>query len=337
MDSAEESSHFPQAGRSSSNDTRVQFIYWRCVAVFFAVIRQAMGKSYELRLYTNCAADLPEAPSSVRNLLQELDVWVISLPIKHCPPKSFTKRFRNQFYILDVLKFIAGESVNRGHLVLDSDCVCLRPLGKLFEDLQKAGALTLQEDSAPDADINGLTRRQLGQLCGELGVPLQEIPFYFGGEFFAATGDMARRMVIVAEKAYEESLRRHENGMMKFTEEAHLLSFVYYALNIDASGTANPYIKRLWTGVHYRNGVEADRQLPIVHLPSEKRFGYVKLFDDILNRESWFYTIPYGEKWIGTAQKVLSIPRPGLMKMTREIAVYATALFNRTFGIDRQP
>ena len=323
LDKQGDASYFPQVGRKLSDDPSVQLVYWRCVVDFFAVLRKTNGEAYELRLYTNCSSELQEAPEEIRALLRELGVTAWQVSIDHYPPKSYTKSFRNQFYIFDILQSIAAEETSpRKYVVLDSDCICLLPLDALFEEVERKRVLSLDVGYTLDTDINGLTRRQMKEVYADFGLNVDEIPNYFGGEFFAATSDAIRQLAPLAEKTYRLCLERNEASLSKFPEEAHLLSFLYYSLGIDASGTANRFAKRLWTGVHYRNGIEADRQLAILHLPSEKRFGFAWLYSLVTNRKSWFYTLPYGDRWVANMRRLMSIPRPSSLRLARELLFY---------------
>ena len=51
-----------------------------------------------------------------------------------------------------------------------------------------------------------------------------------------------------------------------------------YALEGIASGTANRFIRRMWTTFRHNNLVPGDRDLAIWHLPAEKRTGLADLF-----------------------------------------------------------
>lgn len=326
LDSDENASMYPQAGRLKSNNPKIHSLYWRCVACFFAVAKRVVGDDITLRLYTNSSDNISKVQPEVGEILAECGVEIAEVPLEHLPPAGYYGRWRNQFYILDILASIAkGDEQGAGYLILDSDCLCLRPLDEVFQLIQEKGALTMLTGESIDADINGLTRAQMKSVFEEIGkIQLSEMPAYSGGELFAANVQTIRKMLPIAEDAWHASLARHENGQLKLNEEAHLLSYVYCMMGIE-NGTAQNVIKRLWTGVHYMNGKPEDSFLPIVHLPSEKRFGFVNLYKQIQNKKSWFYSNEDSNIWRRRVQKMMSVPRPSVWKMAYEVCTYALA------------
>lgn len=325
LDDQESASQFPQAGRSSSADGSVHLTYWRCVAVFFAVARRTAGPDYKLRLYTGSHRNVPSSPPFVAEALKDLGVEIHVVPLTYLPPAGYYGRFRNQFYIFDILKAIAADAGDENHLILDSDCLCLRSLDDMFRSVEVKGALTFSMSYPPEYNINGLTRLQMREIFEEMsGVPVAQVPVYYGGEFYVSTASFIRKLVPLAAVAWEQSLERFHAGKPKLNEEAHLLTYLYDRLGVE-EGTGNRFIKRLWTGVHFRNGVAEDAKLPIVHLPSEKRFGFVTLYKLIQDRSSWFYRDAVDERWVRRVQRIVSVPRPSPVKLLRELASYAAA------------
>jgi hypothetical protein len=324
LDDERSASTFPQAGRASSADKSVHMIYLRCVAVFFAVARRTAGPDYTLRLYTGSELGLASADPFIAESLRASRVEIHIVPLKHLPPVGFYGRFRNQFYIFDILRAIAAEGTQGRHLILDSDCLCLRSLHEMFQAVQVNSALTLSMTYAPEHDINGLNRVQMRDLFAEMsGVSDQPLPLYSGGEFYASTSDFIRTMMPLAAVAWDDGLERFQAGKPKLNEEAHLLTYLYGRLGVQ-DGTGNRFIKRLWTGIHFRNGTAEDAKLPIVHLPNEKRFGFVTLYKLIQNRDSWFYQDAVDEQWVQRIQAIASVPRPSLKNMVRELAFHAS-------------
>ena len=318
LDDAANATNFPQMGLTNSADPKVQQRYWQCVAVFFATAARTNSGAH-LRLYTTEPPSLPSAGDAVRSLLERFEVEVVSVPLHHLPPAGYFGRWRNQFYILDVLDAICAESGDRNYTVLDSDCLLLRPLDAFFAEVERCGALTLDVGERCGDDINGLTREQMQALFREMGgCDLETPPEYWGGELFAATADTVRRMQPLAEKAWQDSLERFADGLPRLNEEAHLLTYVYYQLGLQPA-SANPFMKRLWTNRKFRNGVAQDRQLTIAHLPGEKMFGYPKLFRAVADPQSWFYGEQDDALWLARVQAVMSIPRPTLLRLGVEV------------------
>jgi hypothetical protein len=331
LDDERTASAFPQAGHLRSSDTRVHQLYWRCVVVFFATAVKSNGADCHYRLYTNVSADLAAAGSLIQCILRAMNVEVVQLPFTYNPPDGYCDKFRNQFYIFDILEHIAGEGANRFDLVLDSDCLCLRPLKDVFIAAYDYGALTLTDGYDDQGQtINGLTRKEMQDLFRDLGCALSIPPEYLCGELYCATSSVTELLASHARVIFNESINRWRQGELRFYEEAQLLTYLYYRLGI-AAGTANVFARRIWTGVHFRNGVEEDRARHILHLPGEKRFGFKKLFHAVLQTSSWFHNIPYGDQWIGRMQEVVSIPQPSKLKLMIEASYYVFSRVERLF------
>ncbi len=331
LDNEDSQSYFPQAGRKSSADLSVQALYWQCVVALFAVAKRASGPGQSFRLYTNDAVNMSKAPAGIAQMLDSLGVDIRVVPLVHIPPPFYHGSWRNQFYILDIMASIAEEDIDGNYLVLDSDCVCIRPLQSIFDAIEHNGALPLITGEQLGRPVNGLTREQMGTLFEELSnTKLAIPPQYYGGEFFAANSATIRRMLPLAEYAWTQSIERHHTGKLKFNEEAHLLSYVYQQLGLE-SGSANLFIKRLWTGVLYRNGEPKDKELLIVHLPGEKRFGYSKLYKAIRNPASWVYC-ENDDELRRIIQKVMSIPKPSADRLAEELWGFAINRILRLFS-----
>lgn len=60
-------------------------------------------------------------------------------------------------------------------------------------------------------------------------------------------------------------------------EEAQFLSILYAREGLTA-GTADPFIRRLWTTFHPHNLSGTDAALTIWYLPAEKKTGFAELF-----------------------------------------------------------
>ena len=116
-----------------------------------------------------------------------------------------------------------------------------------------------------------------------------------------------RQLAEAARPVWAEMLRRHAAGRPRFNEEAHLLSYLYHRLGIE-SGTANAFIDRIYTSLKDGKTV-APRHLDLMlwHLPNEKRYGLRRLFPDVLDRDSWFWTAP-PDRWRRRLGRTLGVP-----------------------------
>ena len=104
LDSAEEASYYPATGFQSSDNPQVHRIYWRCVACYFASAFRMFGDAYRLVLYTTAT----ELPREVEKVLSGCGVEVERVALAHLPPPGYLHAWRNQFYILDVIRHICA-------------------------------------------------------------------------------------------------------------------------------------------------------------------------------------------------------------------------------------
>lgn len=277
-DDAEEATFFPQVG-SRSDSSSAKKIYWRCVVCFFA---SSIGVNPDARhvFYTNTT--LPTVDGvAIGPLFERWGIEVVHQPVTYRLPRGTVREWGNQFYVFDVM----SDHVERGGasplILLDSDCVWLRPASALLDEIDRHGALTYElgyDAYAKGGDINGQTREGMAKFVAmHGGKDVGEVP-YCGGELYAATADMNRSLVERAKQLWPDVLAQGSDAPR---EEAHLLS-VLYALEEIAIGTANPFISRMWTTFHHNTLRPEDRDLAIWHLPSEKRTGFADLYRQIV-------------------------------------------------------
>lgn len=310
-------SRYPQVGGASSSSA-FQDIYWRCVALFFASSVRHNPDAVH-KLFTTVASVPNVGDFSTSRFLQKLNVEVVQVPFTYLPPPGYYGAWRNQFYILDIIKYLDchGEP-DEQYIVLDSDCVFTASIEPLSRDLSRSGLLALDLNLPLDEDINGLTQRDMKQIFEELGQPcLSEAAKYFGGEFFAATSEVIHQLAAEMEPLWETCLARFEAGKPKFNEEAHFLSFLYAKLGY-TNAPANPYIGRIWTGLKYRNASAKDFELMIWHVPAEKKHGIKRLFQQIIRPGSQFWTIAPGRDFSRYVAGYLGIPNSSPIKKSRD-------------------
>ena len=317
---------YPQVGGRSSS-TWFQAVYWRCVVDFFGASAR-VNPDARHRLYTNVDA-VPDIDGfDTAAFLDRLGVETVVLPYAWEPPAGYFGAWANQFYVLDVTRHLAESlAPDAVGVLLDSDCVFTRPAAPLVAAAETHGVLTLDANIGPDEEQNGLTPRQMGQIYAELdGAPTAGaagggaagIPTYVGGEIVAGTRPALQAVVAEAERLWPEMLRRHEAGLPKFNEEAHLLSYVYHSLGYPV-GTADPFLDRIYTwftGATVRPGHE---DLMIWHLPNEKRLGLRRLFDAVRDERSWFWDAP-DAAWRARLGTTLGVPRRTPAKWVRDVA-----------------
>lgn len=310
-----EESHFPQTGKSSSSKEH-QDIYWRCILVFFATSNR-FNKIEKHVLFTNVKSLPVVDDNNVTKVLNKLNVEVVFTDFKYKTPKGYYGQFQNQFYEFSILEYIASNSNNLKdqYLILDSDCIFIKPVKELFTEATLSGFLSFKDDVKPDYVINGLSRNNLKNLFEILlNEPLSEIPDYHLGEFLLCSVENIKKIFNDFTLLWPQLLKWNAERKMKFNEEAHTLSFLYFKNNLHASSRKD-LMKRIWTNpIFYRNVEGTDAQLYIWHLPSEKTFGIKDLYDDLLIRSSNFGMEIIDVKFIELAKKRLGVPKLSIRK-----------------------
>ncbi len=300
---------FPQTGKLSSSQGH-QNIYWRCVILFF-ITSKRFNKNEKHVLFTNIR-HLPVVDGGkISATLEALEVEVVFTDFKYKTPKGYYGAFQNQFYEFSILEHIS--TCNRNdkdlYLVLDSDCIFLKPVHDLFEEAVPEGFISFEDHVAPGYVINGLSRNDMKSIYQELlQKELDEIPSYHLGEFLLCSVKNIKRFYSDFVQLWPQLLQRHEAGKKKFNEEAHTLSYLYFRNGFRATASRQ-YMKRIWTNpLFYRNVEPSDVNLSIWHLPAEKTFGLFQLYDFFLNRcNNYGFDLSSGS-YTSLVQNTLGVP-----------------------------
>lgn len=320
-DSKGEESNYPQVGGVSSS-MKFQAVYWRCVVVHFASSVRNNPNANHI-LFTN----LKQVPNignfKTEKFLADLGVKIVSLPFTYQPPASYFECWRSTFYKFDMLKYLgnvckAGDSC----VILDSDCIWINSVDIILSSIEQHGFLTYEIDyhtANPTAieTISGLAKSEVQRIYEELeGRRLNEVPKHFGAEIIAGSGQDMKKVSMEVDSIWEISLKRAANNQIKFNTEEYMLSYAYSKLGY-AAGTANPYIKRIWTErAAYNNASNEDFSLSIWHLPAEKIHGIRRLFRQACNTKSSFWHLPLGKQFAQYVGSYIGIPKPTRLKIT---------------------
>ena len=276
-DEPDQASFFPQIG-ARSDLPESQAIYWRCATVFFAS-SLAVNPDRPHLLYTNAALPVVDGVD-LALLFDRWGVRIVRLPITRRLATPAEAGWGNQFYVFDVLRHYVFEQGDDQLVLLDSDCLWLRPVDALSQAISHHGALTLPmgEDDHPEGQpINGITREQLARFAGNFGSLDRSRIEYCGGEILAVDRPTGARILDHFDTMWPTVMAEAPCAPR---EEAHLLSAIY-SLERIAMGTAEPFIRRMWTTFRHNNLRPQDEILSIWHLPAEKRTGFADLFRSI--------------------------------------------------------
>lgn len=320
-----EESLFPQTGQLSSSQSH-QNIYWRCLILFF-ITSKRFNHSEKHVLFTNVKR-LPVVDGrSVETLLNNLEVDVVFTDFKYKTPKGYYGAFQNQFYEFSILEHIAlnRQAPNDLYLVVDSDCIFIKPAAPLFKEAAPKGFISFEDEVKPDYVINGLSRRDLKGLYEELmGHEITEMPSYHLGEFLLSSVENIKTFYTDFLTLWPQLLERHAAGRKKFNEEAHTLSYLYFKNGFRAAAS-NPYMKRIWTNpLFYRNVEPSDTGLALWHLPAEKTFGLHTLYEIFMNESNNFGWDISQEKYLDTVQKALGVPH---LSFSRKMKYYTVSYY----------
>lgn len=298
---------FPQVGLDSS--TRAfQNVYWRCIVCFFASSRRQNPDARHV-LFTT-ATRVPVLDGlDLADLFAELQVEVVVLPITHRLGAERVKAWNNVFYILDVIAFLHRTGGFDRAVVMDSDCLWVRPADGLMADIGRHGLLSMSIPYAYDEKLNGASRRDMVLAARFLADrDFDFVPNFSGGELFAATRDSLAEVHRVSAGLWDRLMAEPKDEVSVFTEE-HLLSLVYAILNLPV-GTGDPHIRRMWTALRLNNvtAEDIDSGRCAWHLPMEKKTGFVDLYALVRDRGSWFWSVPPEDLRLRLAA-VMGIPR----------------------------
>lgn len=315
-DSAEEGTYFPQLNENSASAS-AHAVYWRCILAFYAT-SLAQNPHNPHVFFTNTIVPSIDGVD-LAGLFARWGVEVVLLPITYRLPKGRVGSWGNQFYIFDVIDHLAATRRWPSALILDSDVVWTAPATALEAALGRDQVLTYVHDLdayAAGAEINGLTREALAGFSARHGGPSSSTMVYCGGEIYAATLDATVRIAARARLLWQAILAGAE-GAPK--EEAHLLSIIY-AMEGFRLGTADPFIKRMWTTFQHNTIEPADLDLPIWHLPAEKRSGFAELFAYIRGHDLTKASPADLDLGRGRLARMFGIPRRSGGKLVRDFS-----------------
>jgi hypothetical protein len=126
-------------------------------------------------------------------------------------------------------------------------------------------------------------------------------------------------------------MERHRDGRPKFNEEAHALSFIYDTLGY-RHGTADAFIRRMWTAFDWYDVRPSDLELSVWHLPSEKRYGIRRLFGELKSLDSLLWTAPPGAPLRQHLGRKLGVPSRTRLKLFADLAAAIPHKARRLLG-----
>jgi hypothetical protein len=313
----------------NSANPRSRALYLQCVAIFFAS-SLLVNPHRNHRFYTD-TDDLHIGDFDLRTALSAWGVGVTRLALTRRLPLQYAPNWRNQFYVLDILEHFIAESRGDALALFDADMLWRRPIDGMERGLQDAGVLTLLVDESDTRThaINGVSEVELDAFVQQAYGSSQGVVRYVGGELLAGTRRELTRVAAAVPSLWEATILAHNEGRPAPREEAHFLSAAYHHLGYRA-GTANHFVKRLWTGLRYRNVTPPDAKLDVWHLPAEKRVGLAHLFRLLHASRADLVAFERRVRDAGGAGAVVGVPKSTLRHQLR----HATDFILRRLRVD---
>lgn len=274
-ESEEMKSKYPQVNADSTSD-KFQEVYWRCIVSFYTSSLNYNSNKKHI-FYTNLTK-IPDMNNfNLKSFFDFNNIEVRNINLSTKAPEDWNSAWRNQFYVFDILSDLQEQLTKRDNLlILDSDCIVTKNLDELFKDIDRLDAIVYDCGYADDHNINGISPNQMRALFSEY-YQVNDHVKYYGGEFIAVNGDVISKILKEYKSLWDLNYKKYEQKLLKLTEEAHFLSFIYHRLHLTNS-LGNKYIKRLWNGRSFNNIEESDVDLAIYHLPSQKTTGFKYFF-----------------------------------------------------------
>jgi hypothetical protein len=251
-------------------------MYYRCMVVCYASIRRLYPEA-RLSLFTN--RELPEPYSGQ---LKSLEVNTVLCASRYVDDTAFKNGFPGCLYTLDVIAYLALQQHGdfSSLILLDSDCIFRYRLDGMLDKLESEEEESYAYEPGYPVNMvaNGQSRASLtlalSYFSGQMTAP--PIPLY-GGEFYGLTAKTLPKLAMRIEDFWAWM---KAEGIVDFGDnltEEHVMSVVLAQCGVTVHG-ASGLIKRIWTASVYSTVDGSESEIAIWHLPSEKKKGFVKLY-----------------------------------------------------------
>lgn len=259
-------------------------MYYRCMVVCYASIRR-LYQGAQMALFSN-----RELPEPFNGQLKSLGVNTVLCTSRYVDDTAFKNGFPGCLFTLDVFEYLAQQPNDFSHLILlDSDCIVRGRLDGLLDKLggEEEGIYAYEPGYPTNMVANGQSRASLtlalSYFSGQMIVP--PIPLY-GGEFYAlSTKSLPQLATRIA--AFWEWMKAE--GILTFGDnltEEHVMSVVLTQSRNNVHG-ASALVKRIWTAAVFSTVDGSESGIPVWHLPSEKKKGFVKLYQHWLDNKGF--------------------------------------------------
>lgn len=268
-------------------------IYLKILCVSAISVRKHSGPNIDVVVITNF-----ELPDETRNILNSNNIIILFENFDMFIFDS-TYFWNLAFYKLDIMYKISHKYNYDYFVYFDSDVFVQNDCSNIFKELEQNILLY---------DINhGLQVNDYQIFIDEASeyYGYQKLITHYGGEFFGASRENAIKF---SEECYKIYKKMISNNIVTTKGDEFILSIAADKFRSIVKN-AGAYINRYWTQSfrlvstnYYNNAVS------ILHCPSEKEDGFIKLFNKIKNNK------PISNEY---AHKVLHLKRPRFRSRVR--------------------
>lgn len=260
-------------------------MYYRCMVVCYASIRRLYPEA-QLALFSN-----RELPDPFKGQLKSLAVSTLICESRYVGDTAFKNGFPGCLYTLDVIEHLAllPHCDFSSLILLDSDCIVRFRLDGLLDKLQsEEGAIYAYEPGYPvNMVANGQSRASLTLALSYMSRQMIAPPLQlYGGEFYALSAKSLAQLALRIEAFWTWMKAEGINTFGDNLTEEHVMSVVL-AQSGGAVHSASKLIKRIWTASVFSTVDGSESGIPIWHLPSEKKKGFVQLYQHWLENKGY--------------------------------------------------
>ena len=208
----------------------------------------------------------------LRQIAQDARIQIHMVPFGKYASKEEYKwsvtqyKFDSMAHVLELME--DGDCM----LLLDTDTICMKSLEELFDEASESLMLYPVAhgfSQSKRAEIRYNYRILYSKECDNL--------VHYGGEFFAGSKKQIKRLLDACEAVIRQARGKNE---LKPWDDEHVISIAAEYLLRDCIYPAHAYICRYWTNQFYLVSTNYFFDpVCIWHLPAEKNFGMLVLYD----------------------------------------------------------
>lgn len=217
-----------------------------------------------------------ELPDKYQELFEDNGIETIIVPFdNYRVPKTF--KWEYAFYKLKILDYMANEKEYDLFLGVDTDTYFSGSVDLLWDECLFDFPVLYSLSCTIQEKVRETIISDYAHLFGTRKPVIQ-----YGGEFIAGSKKALKLLSDEVRRVYEE-IRRRDFCISPDSGDEAILSMAAYNLKIQ-DGSA--FVRRYW-GRRAFYGVDSVwRYIPVWHLPAEKNYGLLKMYDRLVRANS---------------------------------------------------